>query len=88
MLSTKPGSGQMLRRTGVLKLGPAFSQRRLVKEESVVRAEQGAGRLGRGWRQEGKHNAESVGPGGDNDSDKRSHQRTCPNINHRKQIGV
>lgn len=63
MLSTKPGSGQMLRRTGVLKLGPAFSQRRLVKEESVVRAEQGAGRLGRGWRQEGKHNAESVGPG-------------------------
>ena len=63
MLSTKPGSGQMLRRIGVLKLGPAFSQRRLVKEESVVRAEQGAGRLGRGWRQEGKHNAESVGPG-------------------------
>ena len=63
MLSTKPGSGQMLRRTGVLKLSPAFSQRRLVKEESVVRAEQGAGRLGSGWGQEGKRNAELVGPG-------------------------
>lgn len=44
----------MLRRTGVLKLSPAFSQRRLVKEESMVRAEQGAGCLGRGWGQEGK----------------------------------
>jgi len=54
MLSTKPGSGQMLRRTGVLKLSPAFSQRRLVKEESMIRAEQGAGCLGRGWGQEGK----------------------------------
>ena len=53
----------MLRRTEVLKLSPAFSQRRLVKEESVVRAEQGAGRLGSGWGQEGKCNAELVGPG-------------------------
>lgn len=46
MLSTKPGSGQMLGRTGVLKLGPASSQRRLVKEESAIRAEPGAGHLG------------------------------------------
>ena len=70
-----------------MKLGPASSQRRLVKEESVVRAEPSRSPWW-GWGQEGKRSAESVGPGEGTVTQAMFPSENLPDTNHRKQIGV